>query len=159
MKRIALATAALLLFGASFTFAQTAPATPQTPGPKHHSGMRGQKMTPENRLQRLSQKLNLTDAQKNSIKPILENENKQMKALHDDTSIARQDKWAKMQDIHKNTFDQIRPVLNPDQQAKLDQMQKNQQERMQQRHAHRGKRGQMGAPANQPSTTQPSNPQ
>ena len=45
-------------------------------------------MTPENRLKMLTEKLNLTEDQQAKLKPIIEDQSKQMKAIHDDTSLA-----------------------------------------------------------------------
>jgi periplasmic protein CpxP/Spy len=90
---------------------------------------------PQARLDRMSKKLNLTDDQKAKIKPILDNEAQQMKALKSDTSTAKQERRAKAMEIRKSSMDQIRPMLNSDQQAKLDQQMQNLKE-------HRAKRGQ-----------------
>lgn len=103
---------------------------------KHGRGAKMRKaMNPDNRLNHLSQKLNLTDEQKTKIRPILEDEANQMKSLHDDSSVSRDQKREKMMQIHENSQSQIRSALNSDQQAKFDEMQKKMKER---REAHRG---------------------
>ena len=82
----------------------------------------GQPMTADQRLQRLTKQLNLNDAQQQQIKPILENEMQQMQSLHADSSLSQQDRMSKMQQIRQNTSDQIKPILNADQQEKYEQM-------------------------------------
>src|ERR1700756_5230794 len=92
-----LAFVAGMMVGAPASHAvQTAPAA------QEHGAMGGSTMgpmTPENRLKMLTEKLNLTEDQQAKLKPILEDESKQMKALHDDTSLAPEDKHAKMKDV------------------------------------------------------------
>ena len=80
-------------------------------------------MSPDQRLQRMTQQLNLTDDQQQKIKPVLEQEQQQMQALHQDTSMSQQDRMSKMQQIRQDTNDQIKSVLNPDQQKKFEEMQ------------------------------------
>ena len=82
----------------------------------------GQPMTADQRLQRMSQQLNLSDAQQQQIKPILENESKQMDSLREDTSLSQQDRWSKMTQIRQETSSQIKPILNSDQQQKYEEM-------------------------------------
>lgn len=139
--RLALALSAALAL-APVAFAQTATDnTQQQPVQKKqwHGRRGGAAMDTQQRLDRLSKRLNLSDDQKAKIKPILDDEQKQMKALHDDTATTRQDKTAKMKDLHQNTLSQIRPLLNADQQKQFDDMQTKQQARMQQHMANHQK--------------------
>ena len=99
-------------------------------------GMRG-RMTPQAELDLLTKELNLTQDQQDKIKPILEDQQKQMEALRNDSSVQGQDRFAKMRDIRKDHMDQIRNVLTSDQQTKFDEMQKRMMERG-------GRRGQGG---------------
>jgi len=78
--------------------------------------------SPESHLKMLSEKLNLTDDQKARIKPILEDEGQQMKAVRDDTALSDQQRHAKMKGIHESFHDQINAVLTPEQQGKWKQM-------------------------------------
>ena len=112
------ATMACLLLGAMAVFAQEAPAPPQGGG----GWQRGQMPTPEQRLQHMTQALNLTDDQQAKIKPILENETTQMQSLRSDTSLSQEDRMAKMKQIHENTKSQINPILTPDQQKQYAEM-------------------------------------
>ena len=80
-------------------------------------------------LERMSKELNLTDDQKTKIKPILEEQTKQMQDARQSTSTSDQDRRAKMKQIHENTMSQIRPILNSDQQKKLEEMMSRRSER------------------------------
>jgi len=71
------------------------------------------------KLQELSTELNLTDDQKTQIKPILQGEFKQLKAVHDDASLSDDQKSSKMTEIHNGAKGQINSILTPDQQKKL----------------------------------------
>jgi Spy/CpxP family protein refolding chaperone len=73
-------------------------------------------------LKRLSQALNLTEAQSAAIKPILESEAEQLKALRADTALSREQKGEKAKQIHEQAQLQIRPLLNADQQQKFAEM-------------------------------------
>ena len=91
------------------------------PGP--NAGHRpGKPLTTDERLQRLTQYLNLTDDQQQKIRPILENETQQLDALHQDTALTGPDRRNKMLEIRDNTTGQITPQLNPDQQKKYQEM-------------------------------------
>lgn len=81
-----------------------------------HQGQRG------NRLEWLSEELNLTDAQKAKVKPILEDQEKQMRALRADTSLSQEQKHEKMMQLHETTHSQINGILTPDQQKKFAQL-------------------------------------
>lgn len=81
----------------------------------------GMMVSPDAMLEHMSTELTLTDDQKAKIKPILEEQSKQMQDLREGTS-ASEDRRAKMKQIHENTMSQIRPILTPDQQKKLDEM-------------------------------------
>jgi hypothetical protein len=83
---------------------------------------RGQMPTVDQRLQRMTQALDLSEDQQQKIKPILENESTQMQGLHADTSLSQEDRMAKMKQIRENTSTQISPILNADQQKKYAEM-------------------------------------
>jgi Spy/CpxP family protein refolding chaperone len=91
------------------------------PGP--NGGHRpGKQMTTDERLQRLTQALSLTDEQQQKIRPILESETQQLDALHQNTALTGPDRRDKILAIRDTTTSQIKPILNPDQQTKYEQM-------------------------------------
>lgn len=71
------------------------------------------------KLQKLSDELNLTDDQKAQLKPVLQGEVKQLKGVHDDSSLSADQKQQKMTEIHDSAKSQIGSILTPDQQKKL----------------------------------------
>lgn len=95
-------------------------AAPQTP-PQGREAM-GAATSPDAHLQMLSEKLNLTEDQKEKVKPILQDQAQQMKAIHNDPSLTSEQKAAKKKAIHETTHDQINAVLTPEQQEKFKQM-------------------------------------
>jgi protein CpxP len=127
-----LSIAAMLIFGAAaFAAAPQDAQSGQQPsaqsgtGHGHGAGEgrgRGMGMDPDAMLEHMSKELNLTDDQKTKIKPILEDQSKQMQDLHQNTSASQEDRRAKMKQIHENTMTQLRSILNSDQQKKLDEM-------------------------------------
>jgi len=106
-------------------------AKAQEPGPPPGGHMgRGHRMSPDEELQRLDKSLKLSDDQKASIKPILEDRQKKMESLHADTSLSREDRMGKMKSIMDESNGKIRDVLNDDQKKQFDDMQQHMRGRM-----------------------------
>lgn len=123
MKKIQWMFTAIVLSLSLAAFGQGTGDTQSGQGEHHGRGQgRGQGMSADQQLDHMSQALNLTDDQKAKIKPILEDQDKQMHQLMQDTSVSQQDKRSKMREIHENTMSQIKPILNSDQQKKLESM-------------------------------------
>ena len=76
----------------------------------------------QEKLQQISGELNLSDDQKQQLKPILQNEFQQLKAVKDDTSLSDDQKRSKVGEIRGNAKSQMSTILTPDQQKKLDTM-------------------------------------
>jgi protein CpxP len=104
-----------LLFG-------QASQSPQTSMPQSQGATAHRQESPEQHLQMLSEKLNLTDEQKTTLKPILEDQALQMKAIHADTSLSEEQKRDKTKTIHETFHDKINAVLTPEQQLKFKQI-------------------------------------
>ena len=90
----------------------------------------------------LKQQVAAVQDQQAKLKPILENESQQTKALHDDTSLAPADKRAKMKELHESSTEKINAVLTPDQQTKWKQM----KQEMMEKHKGMKSQGQMDQP-------------
>ena len=86
----------------------------------------------DDQVKHLSKKLNLSDDQQAKLKPILEDQRKQMEAIHSDTSLSREDRFSKMQTLRQSSDAQIKGVLNEEQQKNFDKMRAEQQDRMKQ---------------------------
>lgn len=117
MKRNLLAVAAagaIALGGFVVVQAQPGPGGPCGAGPGHgHAfGLKG-----------ITNNLNLTADQQAKVQPILDAAKPQIAAIH-------QEAMQKMQTVMKDTLSQIRPLLNSDQQTKLDAIQKAHQDMM-----------------------------
>jgi periplasmic protein CpxP/Spy len=120
---------------------QSAPAGPP-PGGKGQHG----RFDPSKRAEMMAKHLNLNADQQAKVTEILKSEQSQMESVHSDSALSQQDRRAKMMDIHKTSNDQIRTLLNPDQQKRWDEMQ-SRHEQMMQGH-HQG--GEMAQPDSQP---------
>lgn len=141
MKRLHLLFTAMVLSLSLAAFGQTSPDTQSGQGEHQGRGQgfgRGQGMNPDAQLEHMSKALNLTDDQKSKIKPILEDQDKQMHQLMQDSSVSQQDRRTKFQQIRENSMSQIKPILNPDQLKKLEAM----HERGGEGHGPRGQGGQ-----------------
>jgi periplasmic protein CpxP/Spy len=98
-------------------------------GMGHHMGRR-QMPSVDDQLKHLSSKLNLTDGQQAKLKPILEDQHKQMEQIHNASSLSREDRFSKMQQLRQNSDSQIKNVLNEDQQKNFDKMREEQRGRI-----------------------------
>lgn len=78
---------------------------------------------PEKRTEMLTKQLTLTSDQQSKVLDILKSEQSQMEKLRSDSSLSQDDRRSKMMNIHKASNDQIRALLDSDQQKKWDKMQ------------------------------------
>lgn len=95
--------------------------------------------------------LNLTDEQKTKLRPIIADENQQMEALRNDTSLSQSQKIDKANQIRAQASPKIKAILTPEQLQKLAQLQQDRVRQQQQE-------SQQAAPPNN-SQTPPSNSQ
>lgn len=72
-------------------------------------------------LSGITEKLDLTADQQTKVQPILDQAKPQIVAIH-------QEAMQKMHTVMNSTLSQIRPLLNPDQQSKLDAIEKAHQD-------------------------------
>lgn len=85
------------------------------PGPEKHHG--GRFHQPGMMFDRLGDNLNLTADQKAKVQPIVDQAKPQIQAIHEEA-------MQKTKAVMENTMAQIRPLLTPEQQQKLDAMKK-----------------------------------
>jgi Spy/CpxP family protein refolding chaperone len=113
---------AALIFGCAVAFAADSnspahrdrgPGPGPRPGPRQPAG---------GFMQELSEKLNLTEAQKTAIKPIMAAEANEIKAVHQDGSLSNEQKAAKTKEIRTNSREKINAILTPEQQKKFAEM-------------------------------------
>lgn len=89
--------------------------------PDHGQGHRH--FDPEKRTELLTKQLKLTPDQQPKVLDILKSQQSQMENLRSDSSASQEDRRSKMMEIRKASNDQIRALLDPDQQKKWDKMQ------------------------------------
>ncbi len=104
-------------------YAQMQDSGQAPPSAQAGGSMQRMPTTADQRLQHMTQMLNLSSDQQTKIRPILDNESQQMQALRSDTSMSREDRMAKMKSIREATNSQITPILTSEQQQKWSQMQ------------------------------------
>jgi periplasmic protein CpxP/Spy len=63
--------------------------------------------------------LNLTDDQKAQMKKIHQDAKAQIEAVNNDSSISAEQKHAKIQAIHRDTYKQVEAMLTPEQREKM----------------------------------------
>lgn len=80
-------------------------------------------------MEHAKKQLNLTADQEAKWKAIAEAERAAVADLRADTSVAREDRRAKMMELNKGFAEQRRAVLNAEQQAKFDEMRAKMMER------------------------------
>jgi len=78
---------------------------------------------PAKRTEMLTKQLKLTSDQQAKVLDILKSQQSQMESLRSDSSSSQEDRRSKMMEIHKSSDEQIRGLLDSDQQKKWDAMQ------------------------------------
>ncbi len=125
-----------LTLGSAAAFAQQ-----DNPAPDASAQQRGGQYGPPadglqiEQVARMTKRYNLSADQQTQIKPILANQQQQMQALREDSSLSRDDKMAKMKSIREDSSTKIQAILNDTQKQKYAQDQQRMQERMQERSA------------------------
>jgi periplasmic protein CpxP/Spy len=105
-------------------------ATPPAGPPEHSHGY----FDPARRTDMLAKHLKLSSDQQAKVLDTLKSAQSKMEGLRSDTSMPREEKRSKMMEIRKDSDDQIRALLDENQQKKWDQM----QSRREQWQGHRG---------------------
>jgi Spy/CpxP family protein refolding chaperone len=72
----------------------------------------------ERHIERMSEKLKLTEQQKKDITPIIESEMREMRALTNNKSLTKEQKWEKINAIHQTTKERLSKILTPEQMKK-----------------------------------------
>jgi periplasmic protein CpxP/Spy len=126
---LALMLAGVVYTAAPFAVAQDSGTAPQQSAPEGAPPEHGRgHMDPAMRTKRLTKELNLTSDQQTKVLDILKSAQSKMQDLRSDSSVPQEDRRSKMMEIHKASDDQIRAILEPDQQKKFDAMQSKQRQ-------------------------------
>jgi Spy/CpxP family protein refolding chaperone len=112
----------------------------------HHGG---HMMDPDQRLAQMTKRYKLTADQQSQIKPILQDEQQQMQAMHTDSSTPQADKRAKMMSMHQEDTQKIEAALTDEQKQKFEADQQKMQEHRAE-HMHGGQGGPPPSDAGQP---------
>lgn len=89
---------------------------------------------PQKQTARLAKRLQLTDDQAAKVTSILQSRLQQLAAARSDSSLAAQDRHAKVRAIRQDADSQINALLNPDQQKRYAEMEQNAKNRWQRKH-------------------------
>ena len=100
-----------------------------------------QPMTPDDVVDTLAAKLNLSDDQKTQIKPIIADRQQKLQALRGDTSSRPMQKMRKMKSIFNDSDNKIEAVLNDQQKQQYIQMEQQMRQQIRQRMQNRGASG------------------
>jgi protein CpxP len=150
---LALVASGLIAIAAPFATAQNSPpptppndqpSSAQNDGGRHHGPP-----DPAVRTKELTENLKLTSDQQTKVREALDSEHSQMESLHQDTSLSQQERRSKMMEIRKSTDDQIRGLLDSNQQKKWDKMQANREQWMQNHRGGSPNSGQQNQPPQQ----------
>jgi hypothetical protein len=128
MKKLNLLLTTLVILTLSSAVFSQGPSTAQISQQHHAKAGQAQPpemASPEAMLDHLSAQLNLTQDQKTKIKPIVEEVFQKMDQLHQDSSLTEPERHEKMKSIHENAIAEVKPILDADQQKKLDEMMSN----------------------------------
>lgn len=126
MKKNVSLLALSTLFGVTAAFAAPqdvsapAPQNQTAPAPQNHR--RGQFSDPNQQVQRLAKRLQLTSEQQNQLLPIFTQHQEQAKSIRSDSSLSAADRQAKLKDLRQQNNDQIRGVLTDAQKQQYDEM-------------------------------------
>jgi Spy/CpxP family protein refolding chaperone len=116
---------AACLFSMAALSQQNPPA--RESGEHKHGGQMG---NIDDHVKELTTKLNLTADQQTKVKAILEEHHQQMQATMNDQSLSKEDKHAKMKNMHDSVHAKVREVLTDDQKPKFDAMVKDMENNM-----------------------------
>ena len=108
-------------------------AQQDTPAPDASAQQGGHRQppTPDEQVARMTKRYNLSSDQQSQIKPILANQQQQMQALRQDSSLSQEDRMAKVKSIRDDSSAKISALLNDSQKQKFAQDQQRRQEHMQ----------------------------
>ena len=79
---------------------------------------RGRGMSVDARMERLTTELSLTDAQKPKVKAVLEDTQKKMRELRDDSSLSQDQRREKFTALREEESKALKPILTPEQMEK-----------------------------------------
>lgn len=116
---------AVLGLGAMLVVVHPTMAQPPQDGEKATKRERkAQRAQRGDRMQKMAEQLNLTEAQKNQIKPIFEESHTQSKAIRQNAQLTPEQKREQMKQIRKSTMEKVHAILTVEQREKMKEMRK-----------------------------------
>jgi len=94
--------------------------------------------TPEQVVNTLAAKLNLTDDQKAKIQPVIADRQQKLAALKSDSSMRPMQKKRKLKSIFEDSDKKIKAVLNDEQKKQYTELEQQMREQMKERMQNRG---------------------
>lgn len=119
-----LSAALLVLGGQVVTAAESEAVKASSRGPQGMGKGKTGSYDPDRRLGLMTQNLRLTEEQRARIKPILDEEFRQLEALRGNDTYNRDERRARLQELNQTTFDKIAPILTPEQLKKHETVKK-----------------------------------
>jgi Spy/CpxP family protein refolding chaperone len=118
MKTYKLSLIAALALGGLMACATLATAQDNKDSNSGQQGQGRRGMSVDARMERLTTELTLTDAQKPKVKAVLEDTQKKMRELRDDSSLSQEQRREKMGTIREDESKALKPILTPEQMEK-----------------------------------------
>ena len=112
-----------VIAGGTLASAQESGGNDQPSNPAQAQGQHPGHFDPARRTEMLTRTLHLSSDQQSKVQEILRSEQAQMESLRSDSSTPQPDRRAKMMEIRKASNDQVRALLDTNQQRKFDTMQ------------------------------------
>lgn len=122
---------------------QDSQSQPPAGQPKGHRGMRHGRHG--SGMAGLAQKLNLSDDQKQQFRHIRQQSMEQARTIRTDSSLTEDQKRAKMQELRKQSHQQMFSLLTPEQKEQLKQLREQRQKEMQDKEKDKGSGAQASA--------------
>lgn len=114
----------VLTVGTQAALTQTEPVPSVSRGPAAMKRGKPDMYGPEYRLDMMTRRLGLSEEQQARIKPILAEEDQQLKALRGNDTYNRDERRSRLQELNTSTYEKIKPILTPEQQQKHEKAKK-----------------------------------
>jgi hypothetical protein len=95
--------------------------------------MGSQLPSPEERVETLGAKLNLSAEQKEKLLPVVARQQEQLQALASDTSMSRRKKMRELRDVQQETDEKVLAILTSEQKKQYQELRKEQKQKVRER--------------------------